>query len=279
MSNFEPIHARYVNIENDEETYRIFIEESGEGIPLLCLHTAGADSRQYRHLMNDSEITDRFKVIAFDMPFHGKSNPPEKWWLKKYKLTTDFYSSIIRNVWNTLQLDAPIIMGMSMGGAIVLKLASDYQDELTGVIGLESAAFAEGRDNSFLHHPAIHGSELAACYTYGLNGPNSIESGRRENWWYYSQGGPGIYKGDIHFYCNDWDGRECIKKIDTKKCKVSLLTGEYDYSATPEMTKKVAEVIEGVRFIVMEDMGHFPTTENYPVFKKYLIEELDFMIS
>ena len=160
MSKFEPIHARYVNIENDEEIYRIFIEESGEGIPLLCLHTAGADSRQYRHLMNDSEITDRFKVIAFDMPFHGKSNPPEKWWLKKYKLTTDFYSSIIRNVWNTLQLDAPIIMGMSMGGAIVLKLASDYQDELTGVIGLESAAFAEGRDNSFLHHPAIHGSEL-----------------------------------------------------------------------------------------------------------------------
>ena len=29
-------------------------------MPLLCLHTAGADSRQYRHLLNDEAITSAF---------------------------------------------------------------------------------------------------------------------------------------------------------------------------------------------------------------------------
>ncbi|HIO22844.1 MAG TPA: alpha/beta hydrolase, partial [Nitrospinaceae bacterium] len=35
------------------DTMRIYVEEAGSGIPLVCLHTAGSDSRQFRHLMTD----------------------------------------------------------------------------------------------------------------------------------------------------------------------------------------------------------------------------------
>ena len=57
--------------------HRLYIEEAGQGIPLLCLHTAGSDGRQYRGLLNDKRITDNYRVIVFDMPWHGKSSPPE----------------------------------------------------------------------------------------------------------------------------------------------------------------------------------------------------------
>ena len=244
----EPIVGRYLNLTSGGEEYRIFYEESGEGVPLVCLHTAGADSRQFRHVLNDPDIAAKFRIVAFDLPYHGKSNPPDRWWLKKYRLTTETYVGIVRDFWRALGLERPVVMGCSMGGAVVLKVAADYQNEITGIVGLESAAFAEGRDNDFLHHPAIHGGELAASYTYGLNAPSSPEAGRRENWWYYSQSGPGIYKGDVYFYCEDWDGREDIKGIDASRCKVSLLTGEYDYSATPDMTRAVADAIAGARF-------------------------------
>ena len=273
----EPIVGRYLNLTSGGDEYRIFYEEAGEGVPLVCLHTAGADSRQFRHVLNDAEIAAKFRIIAFDLPYHGKSNPPDRWWLKKYRLTTKAYVGIVRDFWRDLGLERPVVMGCSMGGAVVLKVAADYQDEITGVIGLESAAFAEGRDNDFLHHPAVHGGELAASYTYGLNAPCSPEAGRRENWWYYSQSGPGIYKGDVHFYCEDWDGREDIKEIDTSRCKVSLLTGEYDYSATPDMTRAVADAIAGSRFTVMEGIGHFPMVENYERFRPYLLAELESM--
>ncbi|MFM9886141.1 MAG: alpha/beta fold hydrolase [Burkholderiales bacterium] len=274
---YEPITGRYVEIIDGGEKYRVFFEEAGQGIPLLCLHTAGADSRQWRHVLNDAEITRRFRVIAFDFPYHGRSTPPDGWWLKKYRLTTKNYLSMIRAVWQTLELQRPVVMGCSMGGAISLKIAVDYQNELTGIVGLESTAFAQGRYNEFLHHPAIHGGELCATYTMGLNAPSSPEANKRENWWYYAQGGPGIYAGDTHFYSFDWDVREEIKRIDTKRCKVSLLTGEYDYSCTPAMTEAVAKDIPGSRLTIMKGMGHFPMVEDYAAFRPFLLPELQFM--
>ena len=192
--DFEPILGRYFALDG---IGRIFVEEAGEGIPLLCLHTAGADSRQYRHLLNDAAVTSKYRVIAFDLPYHGRSTPADGWWLKKYRLTTQSYLAMIRAVWLKLKLERPVVMGCSMGGAIVLKVAAEYQDEITGIVGLESSAYAPGRYNEFLHHPAIHGGELAASYTYGLNAPSSPEQSRRENWWYYSQGGPEIGRAHV----------------------------------------------------------------------------------
>src|SRR5215468_9765596 len=231
MSHYEPIVGRYVAVTVGDATHRIFFEEAGEGIPLLCLHTAGADSRQWRHVLNDAEITRRFRVIAFDLPYHGRSTPPESWWLAKYRLTTSGYLAVIRAVWQTLGLERPVIMGCSMGGAISLKVAAEYQGELTGIVGLEATAYAPGRYNEFLHHPAVHGGELCASYTFGLCAPSSPED---------------------------------IKRIDARRCKVSLLTGEYDYSCTPAMTEAVAAAIPGCRMGIMKGMGHFPMVENYP---------------
>jgi pimeloyl-ACP methyl ester carboxylesterase len=184
---------------------------------------------------------------------------------------------MIRAVWQALGLDRPVVLGCSMGGAIVLKIAAEYQADLRGVVGLESTAHAPGRENDYLHHPAIHGGELVASYTYGLCSPHSPETSARENWWYYSQSGPGVYAGDVHYYSVDWDGREDVRRIDTSVCKVSLLTGSYDYSCTPDMTRQVARAIPGSRLVIMDDMGHFPMIENYPVFRTFLLPELTFM--
>lgn len=279
MNHIEPITGRYVNLDINGAAHRIYFEEAGQGLPLICLHTAGADSRQWRHLLNDAEITRKFRVLAFDLPYHGRSSPPDQWWLRKYQLTAQAYADAIRAFWQALGLVKPVVMGCSMGGAIVLKVAADYQKELTGIVGLESAAFAPGRYNDFLHHPAVHGGELCASYTMGLCAPTTPEANKRENWWYYAQGGPGVYAGDVHFYSFDWDGREIIKTIDTRQCKVSLLTGEYDYSATPAMSEQVSQSIPGSRYTLMKGMGHFPMVEDFPGLKRYLMPELEFMLA
>ncbi|HET8577963.1 MAG TPA: alpha/beta hydrolase, partial [Methylomirabilota bacterium] len=66
MPEFEPIVGRYLTVRVAGEACRIYVEEAGRGIPLLCLHTAGADGRQFRHLLCDSAVTDHFRCIAFD---------------------------------------------------------------------------------------------------------------------------------------------------------------------------------------------------------------------
>ena len=276
MPELEPIVARYLHLQVDGEDLRIYYEEAGQGHPLVCLHTAGADTRQYRHVLTDQRILRRWRVIAFDMPYHGKSNPPGWWWEREYRLTAARYEATIMAFCRGLGLVRPAIMGCSMGGAIVLRLAARHGVELGGIIGLESTAYAPGRSSQFLHHPHVHGGEMAATYSMGLTAPQSPEEGRRENWWYYSQSGPGVYKGDVHFYSHDWDGREEIRRIDTRTCPVFLLTGEYDYSCTPEMTEQVAALIPGSRSIRMEGIGHFPMVENPPLFlDRWLLPVLD----
>ncbi len=79
----------------------------------------------------------------------------------------------------------------------------------------------------------------------------------------------------MHFYSSDWDAREDIKRIYTARCKVALLTGEYDYSCTPAMSKLVATAIPGSRYTLMKRMGHFPMIENCPSFRPYLLDALE----
>ncbi|GIT49692.1 MAG: hypothetical protein Ct9H300mP14_16200 [Gammaproteobacteria bacterium] len=81
---------------------------------------------------------------------------------------------------------------------------------------------------------------MCAGYVYGLVAPQSPESERWETLWHFMQSGPGVFKGDLHFYMIDGDIRDKISKIDTDKCPVYLLTGEYDYSCSPEHTRSTA---------------------------------------
>ena len=57
---FEDIIGRYLTISIMNEDYRIYVEENGKGIPLICLHTAGSDGRQFRHILNDKKITKNY---------------------------------------------------------------------------------------------------------------------------------------------------------------------------------------------------------------------------
>ena len=43
MPDYEPIIGRYFTMDVGGEAMRIYVEEAGSGIPLVCLHTAGSD--------------------------------------------------------------------------------------------------------------------------------------------------------------------------------------------------------------------------------------------
>ncbi|MSP67864.1 MAG: alpha/beta hydrolase [Alphaproteobacteria bacterium] len=271
----EPILGCYLNLEIAGDPCRIYCEEAGSGIPLLCLHTAGSDARQWRHLLNDAEVTARFRVIAFDMPWHGKSNPPPGWRDRDYRLTTATYRATILAVCRALDLRRPVVMGCSMGGRIVLHLA--YRDAATfrAVIGLESKDTTAGwYDLSWLHHSEIHGGEAAAAHVSGNMAPTSPAARRWETMWHYMQGGPGVFKGDLHYFFEEADYSRETPHIDTSRCPVYLLTGEYDFSVTGADTQATAARIPGAKATVMQGLGHFPMSENPERFRTYLLPVL-----
>ena len=275
-SAVEPIVGRYTTVSIRGEDCRIYFEEAGEGIPLLCLHTAGSDTRQFRHLMCDEDVTKKFRVIAFDMPWHGKSYPPVGWEKREYQLTTELYVATIRSFSGAIGLDRPVAMGCSIGGRIILQLAHGHGREFRALIGLESADFQQPwYDATWLHRSDVHGGEVCAALVSGLIAPQSPDVHRHETLWQYMQSGPGIFRGDLYFYRVDCDLRGKLGGIDTSVCPLYLLTGEYDFSCRPEDTRRTAKTIPGVKVKVMKEVGHFPMSENPAQFKKYILPVLN----
>src|SRR5437879_1061363 len=82
--------------------------------------------------------------------------------------------------------------------------------------------------------------------------------------------GPAVFKGDLSFYGIDGDVRGEVGHIDTAQCPLYLLTGEYDYSCTPEDTLAVARAVPGAQVTIMKQLGHFPMSENPALFLSYL---------
>lgn len=266
----EPIIGRYARIDIKGQPHRLYWEEAGSGIPLICLHTAGSDGRQFRAVLNDPEVTAHFRVIAFDMPRHGKSSPPPGTVDSDYALTSDEYAAQILAVSDALGLDRPVVMGCSIGGRIVLHLAHDHPERFRALIGLQSSAHvAPYYDTSWTHRPDVHGGEICGAIAYGLMAPQSPEADRWETVWHYMQGGPGVFRGDLHFYKVDGDIRDRIAKIDVARCPIHLLTGEFDYSCTPDDTRDLAARL-GIGMTEMAGLGHFPMSENPEKFLSYL---------
>ena len=272
----EPICGRYVHVEHDGVDHRVYYEENGEGIPLVCLHTAGTDSRQFRHMLVDPAITGDFRVIAFDMPWHGRSFPPKGWqaMTDEYRLTSRFYADFVMAFCEAVGADGAAVIGSSMGGNICLPLAHRFGDRLRALIPLEAAIHSPGWAADVLWHPAVHGGEVAASYTRGEIAPMSPDEYRWEIWWLYASGGPGVFKGDVHFYSVDHDYRPFTAQM-TDTPPMYFMTGEYDAACKPHMSEAAADAINNATFIEMIGIGHFPMCENPEAFARYLMPVLD----
>ena len=275
-ASVEPIVGRYVSVDIAGQRCRVYFEEAGAGIPLVCLHTAGADSRQYRHMLCDTAITSRYRVIAFDLPWHGKSYPPEGWQDQEYRLTTAGYVETVMAFCHALGLERPALIGCSIGGRIVLQLAHQHSDYFRALIGVEAADHQQPwYDTSWLHRGDVHGGEVCAALVSGLVAPQSPSNYRHETLWQYMQGGPGVFRGDLYFYRADSDLRGRLDGIRTDLCPLYLLTGEYDFSCTPEDTLRTAASIPGAQVTIMRELGHFPMSENPQQFRGYVLPVLD----
>jgi pimeloyl-ACP methyl ester carboxylesterase len=269
-SSREPIAGGYVWIEFEGRSSRIYYEEAGKGPDLLCLHTAGSDSRQFYQLLNDAGLGAEWRMVAFDLPWHGKSLPPEGAPIGDWDLTTERYVAVIEAVIAALGLRRPVLLGSSMAGQICLEMALRWGERLGGVIACEASERIVGREVPWTRNPEVNESSFVPEWVHGLMAPQSPPERAREVWWEYSQGGYGVFWGDIRFYGREWDARERVGRIDTKKCPVIMLTGEYDYSCTPEISRATAAKIPGAQFEVMRGMGHFPMAENPELFLTYL---------
>lgn len=252
----------------------VYVESVGAGPPLVCLHTAGADGRQFHPLMSDPDVASQWHVLAFDMPSHGRTLPSSRWRGERHRLTQQQYLD-----WCTAFIEQVIgepvtLLGGSMGAAMTLVLAAERPALVRGVVALEPPVRPRGRRNEFLTHAAVHGGLHSAAYVRGLMGPKAPLRQRRVAAWIYAQGAPGVYDGDLMFYSDEFDGEAVAQRIDGARIPVQLLIGHYDFSATVADARALAGWIPGAEVIEMPDLGHFPMIEHPAAVRPYLLRAL-----
>jgi pimeloyl-ACP methyl ester carboxylesterase len=276
MAKFDKMVGKYIYIDVDGVEYRVYFEENGSGIPMLLQHTAGSDGRLWRHMLADPEVAAEFRMVAYDIPYHGKSLPPDgtKWWEEEYKLTQDFLMKFVVTLARELGMERPVYMGCSIGGHLAPDLALYHADDFRAVIGIESAHFTPGLNQKWLYHPRIN-SEFSSHLAYDMMGPASPEERRRETCWCYSQAAPPVVKGALNYHCVEHNLVGKADKIDTSRVAVFLLTGEYDFSCPPMLSEMLANDIKGSKFSILEGMGHFPMSEDPVRFKEYILPILE----
>jgi pimeloyl-ACP methyl ester carboxylesterase len=273
IGTIEPIAGKYVHLEVGEVPYRVYFEEGGnpEGIPLICQHTAGADSRQWRWLMNDPIVASRFRIIANDLPYHGKSLPPEtiEWWKQDYKIDEMLGLGLPVALSEALGLDRPIFMGASISGMIAIDLPWKHPGFFRAVIACEIAEYTPdwGAQVPALGDPRCRNStsEMGYCQS-----PLTPLQNLHENTWVNDQAAYGVMAGDVNYYFSVHDLRDKYSLFDTSRTAVYIMNGEYDLATPPASGDVVAAKIPGAKSIALMGLGHFPHCEDYDVFKKYL---------
>jgi len=271
---FDAPQGRYVHLQLGGHDHRVYFEEAGQGIPLLLQHTAGCHGSQWRHLFECRDITSRFRLIAYDLPMHGKSLPPvtRDWWSEPYALRGEFLRSVPLILSRVLGLDRPVFMGCSVGGLLALDLAHKHADQFRAVIAVEGALRIGGdlAALEMLYHPQVSNAYKARLMD-GLMAPVSPLALRRETSFVYASGWPPAFVGDLHYYVDEFDLRGLAESIDTRRVGVHVMSGEYDYSGRSELGLKAHEAIAGSTFTEMLDVGHFPMSENPEAFIRYLL--------
>ncbi|KAB8349572.1 hypothetical protein FH972_023596 [Carpinus fangiana] len=240
---------------------KVYYETSGNGpVQIVFCHTAGSDCRQYNRVMNDSRMLERCTMYSFDLPAHGKSFPYENYIPGKHTNNEEAFVGCITAFVKKLGLNKPIICGASMAGQISLACAI-HADK----VGCGGAIPLQGSDHLDMERawgdqsPFVNQALWNPEWIYGMMAPSAPSVNKQLIWHMYSAQAYGIFHGDL----------------DTKKCPVYMLTGEYDWSNTPAMSQATSEKISGAKHKAMKGLGHFPATENPRVFVGYLLEAIE----
>jgi len=279
--------GRYKYVTANGTEARIYYEEAGTGaVPLMLQATAGADGRQYRHLLANPDMQKRFRMIAYDLPYHGKSLPPlgERWWERAYKPTRDSLMNWIVAIADALELEQPYFMGCSVGGQLALDLAAFHGERFGAFISLngwydKTPAF-EGMDNDIFRSPAV-AEDFPMALILGGTAPLAPETHAQEVYWVYRSNFPGIYAGDNDYFLHEHDLNLYGHRIDAHRKPVYAIAGEYDPTARDAIhgAPAVAAKVPGVVFVEAKGLGHFAPSDDPLAFGALILPILDEVLS
>lgn len=122
--------AEYIEV---EPNVRLHITDAGKGRPIVLIHGWPLSDEMYEYQYNEL-INKNFRVIGITLRGFGKSDKPYG------AYDYDIHASDIKKVLDKLKIEDAVLVGFSMGGAIVIRFVAAYNGAHISKLALVSAA-------------------------------------------------------------------------------------------------------------------------------------------
>lgn len=109
---------------NDIETY---YERRGDGPPVIFAHGAIVDHTQWEPQV--TALGDTYTTIAYDVRGHGRTGGSDR---ERYSI--ELFADDLDALITALDLDDPVLCGLSMGGCIAQVYAATRPDRISGLV-------------------------------------------------------------------------------------------------------------------------------------------------
>jgi len=115
----------------------LYYEEAGRGRPLVLAHGFSATARMWEGQV--AAFRDRYRVITYDARGQGRSEVPADPAAYAQPIMVEDLHELIAH----LDLNRPVVCGLSMGGNVVLNLALAHPETVEGVVACGTGAGSE----------------------------------------------------------------------------------------------------------------------------------------
>jgi pimeloyl-ACP methyl ester carboxylesterase len=250
----------------DVNGLQLAFDREGSGQPLIMVHGASQDSRSWR--FNIPEFARHFDVIAVDLPGHGKSDLPVTGPIRSIPVFAEYVWGLV----GALGLSAPIIMGHSLAGAIVLRIAVDHGDMVRAVVNVDGAAQTDKTATRLgvgvLDLVALNSTDYLETIIVSVLGRSTPIAHKRSIAMDARRTIPEVAVSDLHAYSSC----DFLDELNKVTIPVIGVVGEDDWSCSPEQTRRSTNAVSGPSsFHMFETVGHIPHTEQPEVFNRVVL--------
>jgi pimeloyl-ACP methyl ester carboxylesterase len=256
--------------------------EIGEGddTPVLFVH--GLSGQWQNWLENIPRVARERRVIAPDLPGHGRSAMPGE------KISTQGYGQLLKKLLDVLEIERVHVVGNSLGGFVSAELAVEFP----GVVERLVLVSAAGISNSNVYRaPALTVGRIAGTLASVTAARHRVMAGRpvtRHLALALVARHPSLLKGDLAwegfmkgasppgFYdafraSIEYDFRDRLPEI---KAPTLVVWGAKDSVISVRDAEQFERLIDDARKVVMEDTGHVPMAERPQAFNDLLVDFL-----
>ena len=116
---------------------KLFVEERGEGAPVLLWHSLLCDGGMWRFQV--PALAERHRVITLDAPGHGRSAP------RREPFSLEDCAEAAREVMDALDVERAHWAGLSWGGMTGMRFALRHPERLRSLALIDTSAHRESR--------------------------------------------------------------------------------------------------------------------------------------